>query len=78
MDFFRSLLGDRPPSLDRNDGSSPRSAPAAPDAPFEIENLRAGAEHEPQQGIRPQQGDAMAGGAIDLHDIAAPEVFDPR
>ena len=33
--------------LDRNDGSSPRSASAAPDAPLEIEHLGLRAEPEP-------------------------------
>jgi hypothetical protein len=33
--------------LDRNDGSSPRSASAAPDALLEVEHLGAGAEPEP-------------------------------
>ena len=44
-----------------------------------IENLQdhLGAEPEPQQEVRCEQRDVMAGGAIDLHDIAAPEILDP-
>ena len=45
-----------------------------------IENLQyyLGAKPEPQQKVRCRRRDVMAGGAIDLRDIAAPEVFDPQ
>jgi hypothetical protein len=36
------------------------------------------AEPEPQQKIRPKQRDVMAGGTIDLDEIASPEIVDPR
>jgi hypothetical protein len=42
----RSHLPCSPP-LDRNDGSFPRSASAAPDAPLEIKHLGLRAEPEP-------------------------------
>jgi hypothetical protein len=38
------------------------------DAPFEVENLCAAAEPEPQ---------LMAAGAIDLDEVASPEILDP-
>ena len=41
----RLLLRCSPP-LDRNDGSSPRAASAAPDAPLEIKHLGLSAEPE--------------------------------
>jgi hypothetical protein len=66
------------PPFDRNYGSSLRSASAAPDAVLEIENLDLGADPEPQQKFRRQQRDVMAGGTIDLDEIAMPEVLDPR
>ena len=66
------------PPLDRHDGSSPRSTTAAPDPRFEIEHLGLPAEPKPQQKILPQQRDVMAGSAIDLHEVAQPEILDPR
>jgi len=58
--------------LDRNDSSSPGSALAAPDPRFEIEHLGLPAGSEPQQEVRCQECDVMAGGAIDLDKIATP------
>jgi hypothetical protein len=66
------------PPLDRNDGPSPRSASAAPDALFEVEHLGPGAQTVPEQKLRRQQRDMMAGGAIDLDEIAMPKILDPR
>jgi hypothetical protein len=54
------------------------SAPAASEPPFEVENFRRGAQPAPQQGLRRQQRDVMTGGAIDLHEVAEPEILDPR
>lgn len=64
--------------LHRHDSASPRSAPATPNAPFEIENLGVGAEPEPQQKVRRQQRHMVADSAIDLHEVAMPEFLDPR
>src|SRR5882724_8501021 len=64
--------------LDRDDSSSPRSPPAAPDPRFEIGHFGLRAEPEPQQEVRCQQRDVTAGGTIDLDDIGAPEILDPR
>jgi len=66
--------------LDRNDGSSPRSAPAASDPGYEIEHLGVRTELELQQGRRRrQQRYVMAGGRrIQLYQVAPPEIFDPR
>jgi hypothetical protein len=36
------------------------------------------AELEPQQKLRRKQRNVMAGGTIDLDEIATPEVLDPR
>ena len=44
---------------------------AAPDPRFEVENLRHGAEPGPQQKACVQERDVMAGGAIDVGEIAA-------
>ena len=46
--------------------------------PFEVENLRRGAQADPEQSPRRQQRDVMAGRAIDLHKVAPPEILDPR
>jgi hypothetical protein len=35
------------------------------------------AEPEPQQEVRCQQRDVLAGGAIDLDEIAPPKILDP-
>jgi hypothetical protein len=59
---------------DRNDGQPLRSAPAASYAPFEVQHLCLRAEPEPQQKVRRQQRDVIAGGAIDLDEIATPEM----
>jgi hypothetical protein len=50
------------PPLDQNDRPTPASASAAPEPPFEDQHLRRGAEPEPQQGLRRQQRDLVAGG----------------
>jgi hypothetical protein len=44
-----------------------------------IENLQyhLGAEPEPQQKVRCRRRDVMAGGAIDLDEIATSEIVDP-
>jgi hypothetical protein len=54
--------------LDRNVGSPPRSAPAAPDALLEVEHLGPRAEPELQQEDRRNQRNVMAGGASDLDE----------
>ena len=64
--------------LDRNDGSPPRSASAAADPARDIKHLDPRAEPELHQKVRHQQRDMMAGGAIDLDEIATPEILDPR
>jgi hypothetical protein len=45
-----------------------------------IESLQdhLGAEPKPQQEVRCQQRKAMAGGTIDLDEIATPEILNPR
>jgi hypothetical protein len=63
--------------LDRHDGSSPCSASPAPDPLLEIEHLGLRAEPKPQQKLRRQQRDVIAGGAIDLDEVALPETLDP-
>jgi hypothetical protein len=42
------------------------------------EHLGRRAQSELQQGRRREQRDVMAGGAIDLDEVAAPEILDPR
>jgi hypothetical protein len=42
----------------------------------EIEHLGPGAETYPHQRLRRQQRDMVAGEAIDLHQIARPEILD--
>jgi hypothetical protein len=64
--------------LHRHDSASPRSAPATPNAPFEIENLGVGAEPEPQQKLRRQPRDVVAGRTIDLDEITTPQILNPR
>ena len=54
------------PPPDRNDASSPRSASAASDPRFEIEDLSCWAEPEPQKEVRCQQCEVMAVSTIDL------------
>jgi hypothetical protein len=66
-----------PPPLDGNDSPPRRSASAAPNPRFEIEDFGLPAEPERQQEVRRQQRDVMAGGTIDLHDIAATKILDP-
>jgi hypothetical protein len=66
------------PPLDRHDRPSPRPASAAPDAPLEVERLNVRAKPEPKKKLGRQQRDVMAGGAIDLHAIALPEILDLR
>jgi hypothetical protein len=67
-----------PAPLDRNHSSSFLSAPSAPDPLFEVEHLGLGAEPEPQQKLWREQRHIMAGCTIDLHEVALPEVVDPR
>jgi hypothetical protein len=66
------------PPLDRCDGSAPRSTAAAPAPPLEVEHLGPGGEPEPEQKVGRQQRGMMAGGTIDLDEIATPEILDPR
>ncbi len=33
---------------------------------------------DPQEGVRRQQRDVLTGGAIDLDEVAPPEILDPR
>jgi hypothetical protein len=66
----RHLIGNhRPTSL---------SAPPAPHPPFEIEHLGLRAEPEAEEERRREQRDMMTGGAIDLHEVALPEILDPH
>src|SRR5260370_37833431 len=53
-------------------------ASAAPEPPFEVENLGAGAQSDPQQRLRRKQRDVMAGGGIDLDEGTRPEGLHPR
>jgi len=64
------------PPLDRHDGPPFRSASAAPEAPLEIEHLGVRAKPEPKKELACQHRDVMAGGAIDLDELALPEVPD--
>src|SRR5215472_19173977 len=52
---------------------------AAPPQPFlEVEHPRAGVQPQPLQGLRRQQREVMAGGAVRLDKITPPEILDPR
>jgi hypothetical protein len=62
------------PPLDRDHRPPLPPAPAAPEPPFEIEDLRAGAQSGPQQSLRRQQRDVVAGG----DEVALPEILDPH
>ena len=58
-----------------------RNAAVAPEpepVPFQIEHLECGALSEPQEGVRRQQRDVLTGGAIDLDEVASPEILDPH
>jgi hypothetical protein len=46
--------------------------------PLEVEHLDVRPKPEPKKELGRQQRDVMAGSAIDLHEIAAPEVLDPH
>jgi hypothetical protein len=75
--------GEKPPTRpapppDRNNRPPLPAATPTPQPPFEIEDLRAGAQSYPQQSLRRQQRDMVTGGAIDLDEVARPEVLDPR
>jgi hypothetical protein len=74
----RFALRSPPPPLHGNHRSPLPPAPAAPEPPFEVENLCRGAQPDPQQSLRRQQRDVMAGGAIDLDEVALSEILDPR
>ena len=67
-----------PAPPDRNDSSSPSLRTRGTGPAFEIENFGLGAETEPQQEIRRQQRDVVAGSTIDLDEITTPEILDPR
>jgi len=43
--------------------------PATPEPPFQVENLGRRAQSDPQQRLRRQQSDVVAGGAIDLDEV---------
>jgi hypothetical protein len=45
------------------------TAPTAPEPPFEVENLGRGAQPDPQQRLRRDQRDVVAGGAIDFDEV---------
>ena len=67
-----NLLRYSPRPLDRNHRPALRPAPAAPEAGFEVENLDHGAQPGPDEGLRRQQRDVVAGSAIDLDRVAPP------
>jgi hypothetical protein len=67
-----------PPPLDRNHGSPSLSTPTAPDPVLEVEHLGLGAKPEPQQKLRREQRDVVASRAIDLDEVALPEILNPR
>ena len=48
---------------------------AAPDTPLEVEHLGLRAEPEPPQELRRAQRHVVAGGTIDLDEIAMPEIL---
>src|ERR1700722_10839275 len=64
-----------PPPLDRNDRSPLRSASAAPKPALEVENLGLGVQTGPEQRVRRQQRDVVAGGAIDLQRPSTHQPF---
>jgi hypothetical protein len=66
-----------PAPPDRNDSSSPSLRTRGTGPAFEIENFGLGAETEPQQEIRRQQRDVVAGSTIDLDEVTTPEILDP-
>jgi hypothetical protein len=63
-------LAALPPPLHRNHRPPLPSALAAPEPPVEVENLCRGAQSGPEQRLRRQQRDTMAGGAVDLDEVA--------
>src|SRR5271166_5772923 len=65
----RDLLTRPAPATDRNDRSPFPSAPAASEPPFEVENLGRGGQSGPQQRLRRQQRDVMAG-RVKSHTLA--------
>ena len=72
------MLGVLPKSsVHRNHRPPLLPAPSAPEPPFEVENLGRGAQSGPEQRLRRQQRDMVAGGAIDLDEVTLPEILDP-
>jgi hypothetical protein len=65
------------PSFHRNH-RPPLPPPAAPRPSFEVENLGRRAEPYPNQSLRRQQRDVMAGGLVNFDEVALPEILDPR
>jgi hypothetical protein len=45
---------------------------------FEVEYLGLRAEPEPKEELRPEHRDVIRGDTIDLHEVALPEILDPR
>src|SRR5271163_1723992 len=66
-----------PAPPNRNDRPPLPCAPGT-GAVLEFENLGRGAQSAPQQSLRRQQRDVVAGGAIDLDQVAVPKILDPR
>ncbi len=62
---------------DRDGGATANAAPGTTDPFSQIKHLRMASEAEPRQELRRQQGGMLAGGAIDLHEIAGAEIPDP-
>jgi len=63
---------------DRDHGASPSSTPAAPNPLFEVEYLGLRAEPDLTKKLRAEQRNMMTAGTIDLHEVAPPEILDPR
>jgi hypothetical protein len=59
----------RRPHLIETTARPPRCASAAPDAQLDIKHLGLRTEPEPEQEVRREQRDVIAGGAIDLRDV---------
>ena len=67
-----------PPPFHRHHRPPLLAAAAAAQPALQVENLRRGDQPRPQQRLRRQQSDVLAGAAIHLDEIARREILDAR
>jgi hypothetical protein len=67
-----------PPPINRDHSPPLPAASTTSEPPFEVEDLRSGAQAGSQQSLRRQQRDVVAGRAIDLDEVAHLKILDAR